>query len=55
MPEWLLALFARYGYAVVFSGGEPTAQGALQSAVSEVREMGFRVGLLIRDPGVIFF
>src|SRR5579859_3181919 len=31
--------------AVVFSGGEPTAQGALRHAMSEVRGMGFGVGL----------
>ena len=31
--------------AVVFSGGEPTAQAALLGAISEVRGMGFRVGL----------
>ena len=31
--------------AVVFSGGEPTAQRALRHAMSEVRGMGFAVGL----------
>lgn len=31
--------------AVVFSGGEPTAQGALEHAISEVRALGFKVGL----------
>jgi pyruvate formate lyase activating enzyme len=31
--------------AVVFSGGEPTAQEALEDAAREVRAMGFRVGL----------
>jgi pyruvate formate lyase activating enzyme len=31
--------------AVVFSGGEPTAQAALPSAAAEVRAMGFAVGL----------
>lgn len=31
--------------AVVFSGGEPTAQAALPYAVQEVRGMGFGVGL----------
>ncbi|MBI2383394.1 MAG: anaerobic ribonucleoside-triphosphate reductase activating protein [Gammaproteobacteria bacterium] len=31
--------------AVVFSGGEPTAQGALVAACRRVRELGFRVGL----------
>jgi pyruvate formate lyase activating enzyme len=31
--------------AVVFSGGEPTAQDALPAAATEVRAMGFAVGL----------
>jgi anaerobic ribonucleoside-triphosphate reductase activating protein len=31
--------------AVVFSGGEPTLQDNLKSAISEVRDLGFRVGL----------
>lgn len=31
--------------AVVFSGGEPTAQSAIKSAVEEVKARGFRVGL----------
>ena len=31
--------------AVVFSGGEPTAQSALPRAVQQVRDLGFRVGL----------
>jgi pyruvate formate lyase activating enzyme len=31
--------------AVVFSGGEPTLQGALAGAMRSVRELGFRVGL----------
>jgi len=31
--------------AVVFSGGEPTLQRGLPDAVSEVRAMGFKVGL----------
>ncbi|SDJ90342.1 anaerobic ribonucleoside-triphosphate reductase activating protein [Microbulbifer yueqingensis] len=31
--------------AVVFSGGEPTAQRALESAMTQVRELGFKVGL----------
>ncbi len=31
--------------AVVFSGGEPTAQASLRSAMLEVRGMGFGVGL----------
>ena len=31
--------------AVVFSGGEPTAQRALAGAMAEVRALGFKVGL----------
>ena len=31
--------------AVVFSGGEPTAQSALPRAVQQVRDLGFRIGL----------
>lgn len=31
--------------AVVFSGGEPTLQGALHDAMHTVRAMGFRVGM----------
>jgi pyruvate formate lyase activating enzyme len=31
--------------AVVFSGGEPTAQHALSAAIDQVRAMGFRVGM----------
>ena len=31
--------------AVVFSGGEPTQQAALPSAMAQVRELGFKVGL----------
>ena len=31
--------------AVVFSGGEPTAQAGLHQAAAQVRDMGFRVGL----------
>ena len=31
--------------AVVFSGGEPLAQGALPQAMREVRALGFRIGL----------
>ena len=30
--------------AVVFSGGEPTAQRALHAAIGAVRALGFRVG-----------
>jgi pyruvate formate lyase activating enzyme len=31
--------------AVVFSGGEPTLQDDLQFAISEVRDLGFKIGL----------
>lgn len=31
--------------AVVFSGGEPTLQDGLEQAITEVRELGFKVGL----------
>lgn len=31
--------------AVVFSGGEPTLQDDLQSAINEVRDLGFKIGL----------
>jgi pyruvate formate lyase activating enzyme len=31
--------------AFVFSGGEPTAQGDLPSAMAQVKELGFKVGL----------
>ena len=31
--------------AVVFSGGEPTLQDDLLTAISEVRELGFKIGL----------
>ena len=31
--------------AVVFSGGEPTAQAALADAIAEVRARGFRIGV----------
>lgn len=31
--------------AVVFSGGEPTLQSALPAAMTEVRDLGFKVGL----------
>lgn len=31
--------------AVVFSGGEPTAQGGLTEAIDQVVSMGFRIGL----------
>jgi pyruvate formate lyase activating enzyme len=36
--------------AVVFSGGEPTAQHALGPAMAEVRAMGFRIGLHTGGP-----
>jgi pyruvate formate lyase activating enzyme len=36
--------------AVVFSGGEPTAQHALGPAMAEVRAMGFKVGLHTGGP-----
>lgn len=31
--------------AVVFSGGEPTAQRALRAAIDDARRLGFRIGL----------
>ena len=31
--------------AVVFSGGEPTLQNSIQSAIGEVRDLGFKIGL----------
>jgi len=42
--EWLQS---RRGLldAVVFSGGEPTAQAALAAAIGDVRDLGFAVGL----------
>jgi pyruvate formate lyase activating enzyme len=36
--------------AVVFSGGEPTLQGALPAAMQETRSMGFKVGLHTAGP-----
>jgi len=36
--------------AVVFSGGEPTAQRALPAAIAFVREMGFGIGLHTAGP-----
>ena len=36
--------------AVVFSGGEPTAQGALANAMADVRALGFKVGLHTGGP-----
>ncbi|BAO43301.1 anaerobic ribonucleoside-triphosphate reductase activating protein [Thiolapillus brandeum] len=43
----LEALEQRRGYidAVVFSGGEPLAQAALERAISSVKDLGFKVGL----------
>ena len=40
-------LVERQGFldAIVFSGGEPTAQAALPGAMAEVKELGFLVGL----------
>ncbi len=35
---------------VVFSGGEPTVQATLAEAISEVRELGFRIGLHTGGP-----
>jgi pyruvate formate lyase activating enzyme len=36
--------------AVVFSGGEPTLQSALSAAMTEVRGLGFKVGLHTAGP-----
>ncbi len=36
--------------AVVFSGGEPTLQAALENAIREVRALGFRIGLHTASP-----
>lgn len=36
--------------AVVFSGGEPTAQSALAEAMAEVKALGFKVGLHSGGP-----
>ncbi len=50
LPDWH-SIIARLGRrrglidAVVFSGGEPTAQAALPYALQEVRGIGFGVGL----------
>jgi pyruvate formate lyase activating enzyme len=51
-PEVLDFLARRRGLldAVVFSGGEPTAQQALGAAMAEVRAMGFKVGLHTGGP-----
>jgi len=46
-PEVLAFLGRRRGLldAVVFSGGEPTLQGALGEALEQVRILGYRIGL----------
>lgn len=46
-PDLLHWLGSRRGLldAVVFSGGEPTADAALPQAIDQVRALGFRVGL----------
>lgn len=46
-PEIVDFLQRRQGLleAVVFSGGEPTLQAALPAAITEVRELGFKIGL----------
>ena len=51
-PEVLNFLERRRGLldAVVFSGGEPTAQRALAAAMAEVRAMGLKVGLHTGGP-----
>ena len=36
--------------AVVFSGGEPTAQSALPAAIAELRELGYKIGLHTGGP-----
>ena len=36
--------------AVVFSGGEPTAQAGLGAAIDQVRSLGFRIGLHTGGP-----
>ncbi len=50
--EVLKLLRSRRGLldAVVFSGGEPTAQSALANAMAEVRALGFKVGLHTGGP-----
>ncbi|MFP4063355.1 MAG: anaerobic ribonucleoside-triphosphate reductase activating protein [Halochromatium sp.] len=54
-PTWaevLELLRSRRGLldAVVFSGGEPTAQSALAEAMADVRALGFKVGLHTGGP-----
>lgn len=36
--------------AVVFSGGEPTLQRALPSAISQIKKMGYKIGLHTGGP-----
>ena len=51
-PKVLELLRSRRGLldAVVFSGGEPTAQSVLADAMAEVRALGFKVGLHTGGP-----
>lgn len=51
-PNVLSFLASRRGLldGVVFSGGEPTLQKALPSAMCDVRKLGFRVGLHTAGP-----
>jgi pyruvate formate lyase activating enzyme len=51
-PEVIRRLETRRGLldAVVFSGGEPTAQLALAGAIAQVRALGFKVGLHTGGP-----
>jgi len=46
-PQLLHHLQQRQGLldAIVFSGGEPTAQPALENAINQVRALGFKTGL----------
>lgn len=50
--EALVFLKRRQGLldAVVFSGGEPTLQPALGDAMTQIREMGFKIGLHSAGP-----
>jgi len=51
-PDVLSFLDGRRGLldGVVFSGGEPTLQAALQEAMRAVRALGFRIGLHTAGP-----
>jgi len=51
-PEVMAFLTTRVGLldAVVFSGGEPTVQEPLADALSEVRALGFKIGLHTGGP-----